>query len=109
MDAGRLRRQRQSQFASFAQQSRNAKAAPPKDPLTGLGQQTSVLLQVKEAYGAIQAFLRRMEAQQLLVQPSDRALKAVELKAGAGIQEEGASAHAVEVALDLLRQNPNTF
>ncbi len=64
--------------------SRNAKAAPPKDPLTGLGySKTSVLLQVKGAYGAIQAFLRRMEAQQLLVQPSDLALKAVELNAGA--------------------------
>ena len=64
--------------------ARNAKPAPPKDPLTGLGySKTSVLLQVKGAYGAIQAFLRRMEAQQLLVQPSDLALKAVELKAGA--------------------------
>lgn len=64
--------------------SRNAKAAAPKDPLTGLGySKTSVLLQVQGPYGAIQAFLRRMEAQQLLVQPSDLALKALEVKGDA--------------------------
>ena len=64
--------------------SRNAKAAAPKDPLTGLGySKTSVLLQVQGPYAAIQAFLRRMEAQQLLVQPSDLALKALQLKGDA--------------------------
>lgn len=63
--------------------SRNAKAAP-KDPLTGLGySKTSVLLQVQGPYAAIQAFLRRMEAQQLLVQPSDLALKALQVKGDA--------------------------
>ena len=64
--------------------SRNAKAAAPKDPLTGLGySKTSVLLQVQGPYAAIQAFLRRMEAQQLLVQPSDLALKALQVKGDA--------------------------
>ena len=64
--------------------SRNAKAAAPKDPLTGLGySKTSVLLKVKGPYAAIQAFLRRMEAQQLLVQPSDLALKALQVKGDA--------------------------
>ena len=64
--------------------SRNAKAAAPKDPLAGLGySKTSVLLKVKGSYGAIQAFLRRMEAQQLLVQPSDLALKALQVKGDA--------------------------
>ena len=64
--------------------SRNAKAAVPKDPLTGLGySKTSVLLQVQGPYAAIQAFLRRMEAQQLLVQPSDLALKALQVKGDA--------------------------
>ena len=64
--------------------SSNAKAAAPKDPLTGLGySKTSVLLKVKGPYAAIQAFLRRMEAQQLLVQPSDLALKALQVKGDA--------------------------
>ena len=64
--------------------SRNAKAAAPKDPLTGLGySKTSVLLQVQGPYAAIQSFLRRMEAQQLLVQPSDLALKALQVKGDA--------------------------
>ncbi|EAU75107.1 hypothetical protein [Synechococcus sp. RS9916] len=64
--------------------SRNAKAAVPKDPLTGLGySKTSVLLQVQGPYTGIQSFLRRMEALQLLVQPSDLALRALEIKADA--------------------------
>ncbi len=64
--------------------SRKTKAAPPQDPLTGLGyNKTSVLLRVQGPYTGIQAFLRRMEAQQLLVQPSDLALKAVDIKADA--------------------------
>ena len=62
--------------------SRNVKAAAPKDPLAGLGySKTSVLLQVQGPYGGIQAFLRRMEAQHLLVQSSDLALKALDAKA----------------------------
>ena len=61
--------------------SRKAKAAVPKDPLTGLGySKTSVLLQVQGPYTGIRAFLRRMEALQLLVQPSDLALRALEIK-----------------------------
>ena len=38
---------------------------------------TSVLLQAQGGYLALQAFLRRMESLQLLVQPSDLALKAM--------------------------------
>ena len=50
----------------------------PKDPLTELGYtKTSVLLQAQGGYLALQAFLRRMESLQLLVQPSDLALRAL--------------------------------
>lgn len=59
--------------------SRSAKAQPaPKDPLASLGySKTSVLLQAQGTYLGLQGFLRRMESLQLLVQPSDLALKAV--------------------------------
>jgi len=50
----------------------------PKDPLTELGYiKTSVLLQAQGGYLALQAFLRRMESLQLLVQPSDLSLRAL--------------------------------
>ena len=55
-----------------------AAEAAPKDPLTELGYtKTSVLLQAQGGYLALQAFLRRMESLQLLVQPSDLALRAL--------------------------------
>ena len=59
--------------------SKKAKAVEkPKDPLTEQGYvKTSVLLQAQGGYLALQAFLRRMESLQLLVQPSDLALKAM--------------------------------
>ena len=53
-----------------------------KDPLSNLGySKTSVLLQAKGSYQGLLTFLRRMESLQLLVQPSDLALKALESKA----------------------------
>ena len=63
--------------------SRSGKAEPqPKEPLTSLGySKTSVLLQAKGPYQGLLTFLRRMESLQLLVQPSDLALKALESKA----------------------------
>ena len=58
--------------------------AAPKDPLTELGYtKTSVLLQAKGPYEALQLFLRRMELLQLLVQPSDLALTALDAKVNA--------------------------
>lgn len=51
---------------------------PPKDPLTELGyQKTSVLLQATGPYESLQAFLRRMESIELLVQPSNLSLTAL--------------------------------
>ena len=63
--------------------SRSTKAKDSgKDPLSNLGySKTSVLLQAKGSYQGLLTFLRRMESLQLLVQPSDLALKALESKA----------------------------
>ena len=62
--------------------SRSTKAkGAKKDPLANLGySKTSVLLQAKGNYQELLSFLRRMESLQLLVQPSDLALKALEAK-----------------------------
>ena len=66
---------------SRSRSNRSNQKAAPKDPLTGLGYvKTGVLLQAKGPYEALQAFLRRMESLQLLVQPSDLALKALAAK-----------------------------
>ena len=73
---------------------KSKKAQPadePKDPLTEQGYvKTSVLLQAQGGYLALQAFLRRMESLQLLVQPSDLALKALKVSRqgnnGAGLE-----------------------
>lgn len=63
--------------------SRSTKAKDSgKDPLSNLGySKTSVLLQAKGSYQGLLTFLRRIESLQLLVQPSDLALKALESKA----------------------------
>jgi len=63
--------------------SRSTKAKDlGEDPLSNLGySKTSVLLQAKGSYQGLLTFLRRMESLQLLVQPSDLALKALESKA----------------------------
>ena len=62
--------------------SRSTKAKDSvKDPLSNLGySKTSVLLQAKGSYQELLTFLRHMESLQLLVQPSDLALKALEAK-----------------------------
>ena len=61
--------------------ARAGKDKQPPDPMASLGySKTSVLLQAQGSYSALQAFLRRMERLQLLVQPSDLALKAVAVK-----------------------------
>jgi len=66
---------------SRSRSNRSNQKAAPKNPLTGLGYvKTGVLLQAKGPYEALQAFLRRMESLQLLVQPSDLALKALAAK-----------------------------
>ena len=52
------------------------KEEAPKDPLTALGyRQTSVILAAQGSYIALQSFLRRMEALELLVEASDLGLK----------------------------------
>jgi len=73
-----------SNRSSRNRSNRSNQKAAPKDPLTGLGYaKTSVLLQAKGPYVALQAFLRRMESLQLLVQPSDLALKSLTAKGDA--------------------------
>ena len=73
-----------SNRSSRNRSNRSNQKAAPKDPLTGLGYaKTSVLLQAKGPYEALQAFLRRMESLQLLVQPSDLALKSLTAKGDA--------------------------
>ena len=55
------------------------KQAAPKDPLAKLGyQKTAVLLQAEGPYPGLLSFLRRMEQLELLVQPSDLELVAVD-------------------------------
>ena len=65
---------------SSDQQSKGAKsAAVSKDPLQALGyEKSSVLLQVEGPYQGLLQFLRRMEELELLVQPSDLELTALE-------------------------------
>jgi type IV pilus assembly protein PilO len=56
-------------------------AKTPKDPLAARGYEaTSVLLQLRGSYQAVQAFLRRMEALELLVQSSDLEIRGVEVE-----------------------------
>ena len=58
-------------------------ATAGKDPLQALGYaKSSVLLQAQGPYQGVLQFLRRMEQLELLVQPSDLALTAVEVSAG---------------------------
>ena len=73
------------------QQSKAAdSAATSKDPLQALGyEKSSVLLQVEGVYQGLQQFLRRMEQLELLVQPSDLELTAMEDPASAA--DESAS------------------
>ena len=75
--------------ASKTRASRSGKSQPsvpgseavPKESLRSLGySKSSILLQVQGPYPALQRFLQRMESLQLLVQPSDLALKAVEVQ-----------------------------
>ena len=60
-------------------QGKGNKQAAPKDPFAKLGyQKTAVLLQAEGPYPGLLAFLRRMEQLELLVQPSDLELVALE-------------------------------
>ena len=60
-------------------QGKGNKQAAPKDPFAKLGyQKTAVLLQAEGPYPGLLAFLRRMELLELLVQPSDLELVALE-------------------------------
>ena len=60
-------------------QGKGNKQTASKDPFAKLGyQKTAVLLQAEGPYSGLLAFLRRMEALELLVQPSDLELVAVD-------------------------------
>ena len=60
-------------------QGKGNKQAVPKDPLAKLGyQKTAVLLQAEGPYPGLLSFLRRMEQLELLVQPSDLELVALD-------------------------------
>lgn len=60
-------------------QGKGNKQTASKDPFAKLGyQKTAVLLQAEGPYPGLLAFLRRMEALELLVQPSDLELVAVD-------------------------------
>ena len=65
--------------ANQAQQTKGDAAAANNDPLQALGyEKSAVLLQVEGPYQGLLQFLRRMELLELLVQPSDLELTAVE-------------------------------
>ncbi len=67
-----------SKTSSQRRSNSSKEKTSPKDPLAELGYvKTSVLLKAEGPYESLQGFLRRMESLQLLVQPSDLALKAV--------------------------------
>ena len=60
-------------------QAQGREQAVPKDPLDKLGyQKTAVPLQVEGPYSGLLAFLRQMEQLELLVQPSDLELEALD-------------------------------
>ena len=65
--------------ANQAQQTKGDAAAANNDPLQALGyEKSAVLLQVEGPYQGLLQFLRRMERLELLVQPSDLELTALE-------------------------------
>ena len=65
--------------ANQGQQTKGDAAAANNDPLQALGyEKSAVLLQVEGPYQGLLQFLRRMELLELLVQPSDLELTAVE-------------------------------
>ena len=65
--------------ANQTQQTKGDAAAANNDPLQALGyEKSAVLLQVEGPYQGLLQFLRRMELLELLVQPSDLELTAVE-------------------------------
>ena len=60
-------------------QAQGREQAVPRDPLDKLGyQKTAVLLQAEGPYAGLLAFLRQMERLELLVQPSDLELEALD-------------------------------
>lgn len=64
---------------SDQENKRNDKASASNDPLQALGyEKSAVLLQVEGPYQGLLQFLRRMELLELLVQPSDLELTALE-------------------------------
>ena len=73
-----------------ASPGQNTKASPAaRDPMTALGyKKSSMLLQVEGPYPGLLQFLRRMERLELLVQPSDLSLKALDTAASTPANQE---------------------
>ncbi len=77
-------------------------AAASQDPLQALGyEKSSVLLQVEGAYQGLLQFLRRMEQLELLVQPSDLELTAIEAPDKAEDQPVITGSHRTRLKLRL--------
>ena len=76
--------------ASPGQNTKADEASPAvRDPMAALGyQKSSMLLQVEGPYPGLLQFLRRMERLELLVQPSDLSLKALDTAANTPAKQE---------------------
>ena len=83
-------------------QAQGREQAVPKDPLDKLGyQKTAVLLQVEGPYSGLLAFLRQMEQLELLVQPSDLELEALDDSSESSDDDEPKPAAAPRTRLKL--------
>ena len=78
------------QTASQDQNTKADEASPAaSDPMAALGyKKSSMLLQVEGPYPGLLQFLRRMERLELLVQPSDLSLKALDTAANTPANQE---------------------
>ena len=83
-------------------QAQGREQAVPKDPLDKLGyQKTAVLLQAEGPYAGLLAFLRQMERLELLVQPSDLELEALDDSSESSDDDEPKPAAAPRTRLKL--------
>ena len=83
-------------------QAQGREQAVPKDPLDKLGyQKTAVLLQAEGPYAGLLTFLRQMERLELLVQPSDLELEALDDSSESSDDDEPKPAAAPRTRLKL--------
>ena len=89
-----------------AQRSRRAKeteAQPPTDPMVALGyRQTSVNLGARGDYRALQSFLQRMEALEVVVEASD-----LQLTSGSPDADKGQASTALALRLSFFDRQPD--